>query len=415
MTRKCLALILIFTTSIATAGNWPNWRGPNGNGVAEPGTYPTKWTNSENVVWKLSLPGRGASTPTVWDEKIILTYGHDDKNVVLCLDKSGKELWKTSVGADSKGKHAKASGSNPSAVTDGKHVFVYFKSGDLACLTLDGKQVWTTNLQAKFGNDTLWWDLGTSPVLSKENVIVACMQTGPSYLAAVNNQSGELAWKVDRQLDAPLEAAQSYSTPIVMEDGDKETIYVLGADHVTAHAGADGKELWRVGGLNPGQEKFYRSISGPVIADGLLVAPYARGGSVTGIELGGQGDVTKSHVKWTRLSMGADVPSPVATDGKVYVCRDRGSVATLDLKTGDVIGETQLEKSRSAFSASPVLAGGNLYVTREDGTTFVLDAKTLALVSTNALGDGEQTVATPVFVNGRILLRTYNTLYCIGS
>ena len=224
---------------------------------------------------KSTLPGKGASTPVVWGKQIFLTCGVDGQNTVLSLDRAGKTLWQTAVGQERTGKHKKATGSNPSAVTDGEHVFVYFKSGDLACLDFDGKIVWRQNLQQLYGEDTLWWDLGTSPVLTKNAVVVAVMQTGPSYLAAFDKSTGQVSWKEDRNVDAPSEAAQSYSTPLVLQEGSREILVVLGADHVTGARRATGKELWRVGGLNPTGQKFFRSIASPVAADGIVVAPYA--------------------------------------------------------------------------------------------------------------------------------------------
>ena len=153
-----------------------------------------------------------------------------------------------------------------------------------------------------------------------------------------------------------------------------------------------------------------------MLADDVLIAPYARGGSVTGIKLGGSGDVTKSHVLWTVEGVGADVPTPTILGDRVFVCRDKGTVVALDRLSGETVGEIEIEKNRNNFSASPARAGNLLYVTREDGTTFVLDVGAgLKLVSTNALGDGEFTVATPVLVDGKILLRTYDHLYCIGG
>ena len=243
---------------------------------------------------------------------------------MLALDFQGMERWRAKIGTERQGKHKKASGCNSSCVTDGTSVFAYFKSGDLACIDLSGKSLWKTNLQEKFGADTLWWDLGTSPVLTKGNCVVAVMQTGGSYLAAFDKQTGKLAWKVDRNLDAPEEAAQSYSTPLVIMDHGQEILVVLGADHVTGHRADTGAELWRVGGLNPTHHKYFRSIASPAALDGIVVAPYGRGDSVTAIKLGGHGDVTATHVAWRKQGDGPDVPTPAVADGKTYILSDKG-------------------------------------------------------------------------------------------
>tara|TARA_Y100000758_G_scaffold263189_2_gene202005 strand:+ start:1191 stop:2495 length:1305 start_codon:yes stop_codon:yes gene_type:complete len=408
--------LLFLATSTVSADNWPNWRGPTLNGVAPKGTYPVKWSATKNVAWKIKLSGKGTSTPIIWNGQIILTSQEAGKNITLAVDRSGKTVWKTTSGGPGvKGKHRKASGSNPSPVTDGKGIYVYFKNGDLVCLTLAGKAVWQTNLQTAWGKDTLWWDIGTSPVLSADKVLVAVMQTGGSYVAAFNKSDGKVAWKHDRNLEAPLEAAQSYTTPIVLKRGGVERLLVLGADHVTAHEVASGKELWRVGGLNPGGQKYFRSISSPVIAGNLLLAPYSRGNTLTAIRLGGNGDVTKSHVAWmNKGGAAADVPSPIVQGDRAFVCSDRGRLTCLDVKTGKAIWSGQAEKNRQGFSSSPILAGGRIYITREDGKTFVVDSgDSFKVVAANELG--EFTVATPIFSQGQILLRTTEHLYCIGK
>lgn len=416
MKRLALAWLLCLTAfSVGRADNWPTWRGPNYDGVASGGGYPTTWSATENVRWKTQLPGAGSSTPIVWGDRLFVTCGVDGKNVAVCLDRDGKIVWQTPVGSKARsGKNPKATGSNPSAVTDGKHVFVYFKSGDLACLDMEGKVVWEQNLQTEYGEDTLWWDLGTSPVLTKECVVVAVMHSGPSFVAAIDKETGKLAWKQPRELGAPSEAAQSYTTPVVLQHEGKELLVVLGADYVTAHDGSSGKELWRVGTLNPAGNGFFRSIASAVVQDGVVVAPYARGNTLTAVKLGGSGDVTKSHVVWTR-DLGADVPTPAALDGKIYVCGDRGQVTCLDAKTGETLSSGRAPQHRTAYSSSPVIADGKIFITREDGTTFVMslndDFKVLA---ENKL-EGEQVVATPVFVDGQIFIRTRENLYCIGK
>jgi outer membrane protein assembly factor BamB len=413
MRRTFLCIALLATASPLLANNWPNWRGPTFNGVAEGTGYPIEWSATKNVAWKVELPGKGSSTPVVWGDQIFLTCGDNGKNALLAFSRQGKEQWRIKIGNERPGKNKKASGSNPSCVTDGQHVFAYFKSGDLACVDLTGKIIWQTNLQDKYGEDTLWWDLGTSPVLTKAYCIVAVMQTGPSYLVAFEKESGKVAWKQDRNLDAPEEAAQSYSTPVVLNEGGREMLVVLGADHVTAHEAANGQEIWRVGGLNPTGHKYFRSIASPVVHQRIVIAPYARMETVTAIKLGGRGDVTQSHVLWTKHGNGSDVPTPTAADGRVYVLNDRGTLSCLDITTGQEIWSGQPEKHRSGFSSSPILADGKIYITREDGKTFVLaQGDEFKVLAANEL-DGTQTVATPTFIDGHILIRTDTHLYCI--
>ncbi len=426
MRRLAPVLLVVASCGLpARAENWPNWRGPGLDGVAASKGCVTSWRGgdpAEHVLWRVKLPGLGASTPAIWDDAVVITCGIDGRDAALCFDRSGTERWRRMLGAERPGKHKKATGCNSSPVTDGSHVWVYFKSGELACLSLaDGELIWRTNLQERFGEDTLWWDLGTSPVLTDKAVIVAVMQSGPSYLAAFERLSGELLWKHDRMLDAPEEATQSYSTPLVLA-GDPtrgepaEMLVVLGADHVTAHDAADGREVWRAGGLNPERNGYFRSIASPVAVADLIVAPYARGSTITAIRRGGSGDVTATHVAWVRRDLGADVPTPAAVGDRVFVCTDKGQVTCLEAASGKTVWEETMPKNRHAYSASPIYNAGHLIVTREDGTSWVL-AEPTASAGPAVIGEGrvdEMTVATPVCVDGRIYLRTHDSLWCLG-
>ena len=420
-----LAAVLVLVSTTVCAGNWPGWRGPNGNGVADGANYPVEWSADNNIVWKHAIDGLGASTPAVAGDRIFYTTTVDGQNVVTCVGIDGKLQWKQTIGKSIEGKPGKdGTGANPSAVTDGERVFVYFKSGDVACYSVGGELQWQTNVFTRFAevtNETLWWDLGTSPVLTSDAVIVTMMHSGPSYLAAFDRATGKLKWKHDRVTDAPREAAQSYTTPVVTTNPDgKEVIVVTGADYVTCHDAANGNELWRVGSLNPEGNEYFRSISSSVAASGIVVAPYARGGTLTAIKMGGSGDVTDSHVLWTNPDTSADVPTPTIFQDRIYVLRDvkqaRGTVDCLDLTTGKTVWSGQLDRHRLTYRSSPIFADGKLYVTRQDGTVFVLDAAgdDFKVLAENRIAD-EHTVATPVFIDGKILLRTEEHLYLIGS
>jgi len=409
----------------AAAGAWPNWRGPGHDGRASGRGYVAEWGRDRNVRWQRPLPGPGASTPVVWGERMLLTCEIDGRDTAICLDRDGRERWRRELGGGRAGKHKKATGANPSAVTDGRLAWVYFKSGELAALKLaDGEVVWKTNLQERFGEDTLWWDLGTSPVLTSRAVVVAVMQEGPSYLVAFDRSTGSLLWKHDRTLPAPKESTQSYTTPVVAA-GDPalgepdELLFVLGSDHLTAHDAADGRELWRAGGLNPEANGFFRSIASPVLAGEHVIVPYARGETLTGIRRGGSGDVTESHVAWTRRDLGADVPSPAArrSEGgwEVVVCGDKGHLEAVAAATGETIWQGDLPKNRHTFSSSPVLVDGRVLLTREDGRSFTIRpiGREIEVVGEGFLD--EMTVATPVCLDGAIFLRTRDALWCLAG
>ena len=406
--------LVSFTTIFGSNANgqspWPNWLGPNGDGSASPGQYATEWSESKNIAWKMPLSGRGASTPIIAGNKIYMTLGEQDTNTLLCLDLDGKELWRKTFGKERPAKHAKASGSNSSPTTDGKDVFVYFKSGDVASVSLDGTVNWQFNLQEKYGEDSLWWDLGTSPVLTKNALVIAVMQTGPSFLVALNKADGSELWKADRWLDVPEEANQSYTTPALVRHKEGETLYTVGADHVTAHSAVDGSLLWKIGGFNPGADKYFRSIASPVATNGFVICPYSRGATLTGIKTD-VGIPSDKRVAWQK-DFGSDVPTPAVYDGRIYLLGDKGLVTCLKPDSGEIVWTTQLPKSNRQFSSSPIVADGKLFCTREDATTFVLSLENEGqIVSTNKL-EGNA-VATPVFAENKIFLRTFEAIYAI--
>ncbi len=407
--------------SASAADQWLHWRGEDQSGVASGEGFPTQWSDSEGIAWKIKVPGSGGSTPVVTGNRALLTSGVDGQNRLLCIDTdTGSTLWSAKLGTDRGAKHRKGSGANPSPVTDGVLTFAYFRSGDLGCVDAEGNVRWQKNLQDAYGEDTLWWDLGTSPILTEKAVIVAVMHSGPSFLAAFDKRNGQLLWRTERMLDAPEESAQAYTTPVAVTIGQTRAIAVMGADHLTLHSEEDGSELARLGGFNPSGQRFFRSIASPVVSGDIIVCPYARGETLTGVKLSallaGQGE---KAIAWFRDDIGSDVPTPASRDGRIYVCGDKGEVAALDAETGKTLWEVALPRNRNTYSSSPLLAGDHLYLTREDTVTFVvgpLSAEQPKLVATNELNDeARNTVASLVPVGSDLLLRSRESLYRISG
>ena len=419
------AMLLVLPSFSPAADSWPQWRGASQNGVAQGDDFPVSWSESRGVSWRTALPGLGGSTPVIANGIAYVTAGVNGKNMLLAFNlESGELQWNVTIGIDRGNKHRKGSGSNPSPVVDGDQVFAYFRSGDLASVDSEGNIRWSTNLQSLFGEDTLWWDLGSSPVLTKSTVVIAVMQSGPSYLVAFDKDSGKQLWKSDRMLGAPEEAAQSYSTPLVVSVKGEEAIAVMGADHLTLNRASDGKLLGKLGGFNPNQEQYWRSISSPVADGSLILCPYARGGTLTAVNMDSVADGKgQDSMTWFRDDLGSDVPTPAADQGRAYVVADgkrsKGTITCVNLKSGQTEWTVELPKSRGGYSSSPLVAGNHLYVTQENGTTFVigpLDQQQPAIVSENVIDDDEPfTVASLVPFDGSLLLRSRHKLYRIGG
>ncbi|NBR84987.1 MAG: Pyrrolo-quinoline quinone [Proteobacteria bacterium] len=412
--RFLAAVLALTTTAAVAANNWPRWRGPQDNGSTLTGEYPVKFDADSGWLWKTPLPGKGCSTPIVWNQRIYLTAPVEGKDALLALDWNGKSLWQTTLGPEKPGKHRNGSGCNSSPVTDGRSVFAYFKSGQLAAVDFDGKVRWQANLTDRFGKDTLYWDYGTSPVLTERDVVVTLMHHGESWMAAFDKATGVQHWKISRNYVTPTEGDHSYATPIVTRHAGREALLVWGAEHLTAHDAADGKLLWSCGDFNPEGNRNWVAVSSFVIAGDLVIVPYGRGSRLHGIKLGGSGDVTASHRIWQRKDTGTFVPTPVEHAGKVYLVRDRGEVECVEPATGKTLWSGTLPKSGANYYSSPSFADGKLYAAREDGVVFVAGANgKFELLAENNMG--ERVIASPVPVANRLLLRGEKHLFCIAA
>jgi outer membrane protein assembly factor BamB len=376
---------------------------------------------TEKLLWKAELPGRGCSTPILWEKKIYVTCPIGDKDGLLAFDASGKELWRRTFGTLSPGRGQRVgSGANSSPVTDGKVLVAYFKSGTVACMDLDGKLLWQLNLQEKYGEDKLWWDQGTSPIFAGGNVVIAVMQTdGDSYLLSLDQKTGNEVWKTPRKYQTGKESGDSYTTPHVVKIKGVEMIICWGADHLTAHDAASGKLVWECGGFNPEKTGMQRVIASAVMGGDFAIVPFNRGDAVSLIRLDGSGDVSASHWAWRNDEVGSDAVTPVLQDGKVYVVKDggpkRGRVTCLDAETGKQLWESNFPKALQVFYSSPVLAGDRFFCVREDGMVFsgkVTD-QGLIDVKTHALEEG--VIASPISADGRLIVRTDMHLFCFGE
>ena len=424
MNSTILSILILFSLLFNVySENWPAWRGPTGNGVSEHVNFPSKFSNTENVNWKLALPGVGSSTPAIWGDKIFVTSAIGSKDGVSCFSKDGNKLWDHTFGQERGGKHKNGSGSNPSPVTDGNNIYLYYKSGTLAALDLDGKKVWFKNLQDEFGADTLWWDLGTSPVLTEEFVIIAVMQeyeggnpseSKDSYLVAFSKDSGKLAWKTNRTYKVKAETGQSYTTPLVVGEKSNEVIITFGSDHLTGHSAKDGKLIWDCGGYNPTDKAMWRVIASPSISNGIVVVPYGRKGHFAAVKAGGKGDITKTNRLWTK-DVGADVPSPIAHDGKAYLVTDRGHIYCFNLESGEEIWNQKLPRSSASYYSSPIISGERMVLAREDGVVMVMKLLDggFDLVSKNEMN--ERIIASPIPIDNHLFLRGQKHLFCLGD
>ncbi|MFP6669310.1 MAG: PQQ-binding-like beta-propeller repeat protein [Pirellulales bacterium] len=427
LTCSLCASSLVFAEGSA---NWPHWRGPQGNGVSEGQNTPVSWSRTpektENILWRLSLPGPAGATPVVWGERIFLTSvgENGDDLLLLCVDTSGKLLWSDKVGSGNKKVRSdEGNYASPSPITDGSHVLTFMANGLLACYDFDGKQLWKKDLQKDYGTFDIQFGLSSSPVLHGGKLFVQLIH-GPwnkkqhvGLVVALDTKTGKQVWKHERVTDAVDECKHSYASPMLYADDKQQFLITHGADYVIAHNLETGKEIWRCGGLNPKGAQYgntLRFVASPAAAPGLIVVPTAKNRKVVAIRPDGKGDITnsKEHIVWVMPSKTPDVPSPVIQGGLVYLCRENGNLMAVDAKSGKLLYEKLTTRDR--HRGSPVYADGKIYLTARNGVVSVVKAgREFEMLAQNSLG--EPTTASPVIVGGRIYLRTFKALYAIGS
>jgi outer membrane protein assembly factor BamB len=400
------------------AADWPQWRGPALNGSSPAKNTPAKWDDS-SVLWKVDLPGRSGATPAKVGDKLFVSTPDGADLYLHCYSTAkGELLWKDKIGTGNKnmGFNSKNNFATPSPMADADHVWILIGTGDMACFTHDGKEVWRRNVTKEHGPFTQDFGIGSSAVLWKDQIILGCFHRGAeSWILALNKKTGEDNWKVMRPTDAVGESRDAYTTPTVFVHPDgKEELIATAGDIATAHRLTDGGEIWRHADLNLQNRRDYRFVVSPVCSPEFVFLCSCKGGPFYAVKPGGMGDITKSDRRvWTRTKQTPDVPTPAYHDGFLYMLHQNGALACIDAKTGD---EKYFERigSGATFFSSPVVADGKVYCVSERGKAFVAKAgPTFEKLFEVELGS--DMLSTIVPDDGRLYLRTAKQLFCVGA
>lgn len=411
-----LASILTATTLQARAADWACWRGADGAGLSPEKNLPTEWGNEKNVAWKKAIPGKGASSPIIVGDRVYASSQLEDTSLHLfALDrKTGETVWDAEIGKGKLRSNNLHNMATPTPVSDGKSVWVMFGTGDLACVDGKGKIVWQRNLVKEYGEFKTNHGYGSSPMLEEGKLFITCMHQGPSYLLALDPQTGKNVWKKERDIGPKGEAQDSYSSPVFQRVNGKTELVLEGAESVNAYNPATGEEIWVAKGLTV-PHPYGRTISGPTAGEGVVVAVasgFQNRGYTVALKAGGKGDITETHKLWTSAKFSPDCPTPVIYGGKLFSIRDDGMASCLDLKTGEALWQERLYSAN--VKVSPVAADGKVYFMNGNGNCVVTKASgKLEILATNELR--ENTLSSPAISHGQLFLRTDNFLYCVGK
>lgn len=400
-----LLLLILNSVSVMQAQNWPGWRGPNGDGTSSETSLPVKWDSVTNVVWKTTVPGKGYSSPVIWNDKLFITTAIQEthEKILLCYDnRTGKLLWqKTVLNTPFEGKHDNNGYASGTPATDGSKVYVSFLDGKdvlVAAYDFTGKQIW----QLRPGTFSSPHGYSCSPVLFEDKVIINGDSQGDSFVAALNKADGHLVWKVKHE-----RPAHSFSTPIFRNIAGKMQMIFCGNKEIASYNPSDGSKYWFVSGPS---EDF---CSSPVYNEktGLVLVSSAWPQRIlVAIKPDGKGDVTKTHVAWQSREGAYYVPSPVFNDNLLFTTMTTGKVYCIDIATGKILW---IENMGMQYS-SPVLANGLIYMPNDEGViTVIKPGPKFDAISKNSIG--EKMFASPAISNGKIYLRGFQHLFCISN
>ncbi|MDA1313843.1 MAG: PQQ-binding-like beta-propeller repeat protein [Acidobacteria bacterium] len=466
------AFLLIFAGTLL-AEDWARFRGPNGSGVSDATGLPTTFGPDENVIWKTELPN-GNSSPVFGKTAIFVTGSEGESLFTMALDRtSGRALWRREIARERQGQLREPNRpAAPSAVTDGENAFVFFQDLGLVSYGPDGNERWRVPL-GPFNNP---FGLGASPILAEGKVIMVCDSETESFVIAVDQKTGKLAWRQDRPM-----AKRGYSTPVLWDppDGSGLQFLIPTSFELQARSVETGEKIWWVRSLtwqlkptpvieddtiyvlgwagqadlgnqedlppfdeivsqhdNDGDGRISSQEAEAVLGKAALTNWYAYDldrtdyvengdwevwrakrksvNSMQAIKLGGRGDMTKSAIKWQYYKALPNVPSPLLYGDVIYMVKDGGIVTSLDKRTGEVLKQGRLPEALDRYFASPVAADGKVFLASEPGVVSVLrHGKEWEVLAANKM-DGE-CYATPVIMDGKIYVRTSKALYCFGN
>ncbi len=410
--------------------NWPQWRGPEANGMALKGNPPTEWSETKNIKWKTAIPGKGHSTPIVWGDQLFITAAvmkeqstgatepaktgmsanktdQVHKFEVICINrKNGKIIWEKVVDEEvpQEATHQLGSWASNSAVTDGKNLYAFFGSRGLYCLDFNGNVKW----ERKFGQMTIAGNFGegASPAVYKDKIFIQWDQQGKSFIVALDKNTGKDVWKADR------EERTSWSTPIVLEVNGKAQVITSATNFIRSYDSETGDLVWQCNGMTQ------NVIPCPVASNGLVYLMSGfRGNALRAIDLSkAKGDITGTGaIVWQYNQDTPYTPSPMLSNNRLYFLKANiGSLSCLDAKDGKVNYALQkLEGSGNIYS-SPTGVSDRMYIVGEKGLTYVIKQGTqFKVLAKNQLEDGFH--ASPVIIGNDLYLRGFKSLYCISE